>query len=96
MAQTTQAKNEVQNTSTMASALSGASNIISSSIGGVGDLASKVLGLTGSGIGELGGLIQRMTNSPSAKPTPVESYVSMVTKHDATGMGRAEQGTEVA
>lgn len=80
----------------MSSALTGAQNLISSSIGGVGQLASKVLGFTGEGLGGLGGLIQRMTTSPSAKPTPVESYVSMVTKHDATGMGQTQQTTEVA
>ena len=80
----------------MSSALTGASNLISSSIYGVGDLASKVLGFTGEGLGRLGGLIQRMTTSPSAKPTPVENYVSMVTKQDATGMGRSKTTTEVA
>lgn len=41
----------------MSSALTGASNMISSSIYGVGDLASKVLGFTGEGLGRLGGLI---------------------------------------
>ena len=86
----------MENTSIMSSALTGASSTIASSIGGVGDLASKVIGFTGEGLGGLGGLMQRMTSSPSAKPTPVESYVSMVTKHDATGMGRSEAATEVA
>jgi hypothetical protein len=39
--------------------------------------------VAGAAVGSLGNLIGRMTSSPGNKPTPVESYVGMVTKQDS-------------
>ena len=83
-----QAKAEVQNTSVMAKALNGAQNLISTSVNGVGRLASKVLSITGQGLGQLGGLVERMTKSSSDKPTPLETYAGLVSKQDMNGTTR--------
>lgn len=77
----------------MTSALNTAASGISSSIGLVGDVASSVVkasgGVAGAAIGTLGQLVDRMTTSSGNKPTPVETYVGMVTKHSTKGMTMA-------
>lgn len=77
----------------MTSALNTAAAGISSSIGLVGDVATSVVkasgGVAGQAIGELGRLVDRMTTSSGSKPTPVETYVGMVTKHSTKGMTMA-------
>ena len=85
-----QAKNDVGNTSIMATALNSASVGIASSTGVVGDLARSVFNagggyVQGGSTMDFGALITRMTTSNSAKPTPLEGFVSMVTKQDAKG-----------
>jgi hypothetical protein len=74
----------------MTSALNTASSGISSTIGLVGDVASSVVkassGVAGKAIGEFGNLVNRMTTSSGNKPTPVENYVTMVTKQNAKNM----------
>ena len=90
MRQMVYAKGEIGNTSVMATALNAAATGIASSTGVVGDVARSVFNAggghaTGNSTGDFGALINRMTSSPSAKPTPLESFVGMVTKQDATG-----------
>ena len=82
--QMTQAKGDVGNTSVMATALNSAAAGIASSTGIVGDVASGGHA-QGDSTGDFGALITRMTTSNSAKPTPLEGFVSMVTKQDAKG-----------
>ena len=88
--QMTQAKGDVGNTSVMATALNSAAAGIASSTGIVGDVARSVFNAggghaQGDSTGDFGALITRMTTSNSAKPTPLEGFVSMVTKQDAKG-----------
>lgn len=77
----------------MTSALNSAASGISSTIGLVGDVASSVTkaagGVAGAAVGELGSLVNRMTSSSGNKPTPIESYVGMVTKQSTKGMTMA-------
>lgn len=80
----------------MSTALNTAANAIASSTGLVGDVAKSVFN-AGSGAtpqgnqttGNFGTLINRMTTSNSAKPTPLEGFVTMVTKQNANGSTRA-------
>ena len=90
MRQMVYAKGEVGNTSVMATALNAAATGIASSTGVVGDVARSVFNAggghaTGNSTGDFGALINRMTSSPSAKPTPLESFVGMVTNQNAKG-----------
>lgn len=90
MSQMVYAKGEVGNTSVMATALNSAAARIASSTGVVGDVARSVFNAggghaSGNSTGDFGALISRMTTSPSAKPTPLESFVGMVTKQNAKG-----------
>ena len=84
-----QAKADVGNTSIMSSALNVAANGIASATGLVGDVAKSVIDAGGAIVGQstkdFGTLINRMTTSNSAKPTPLEGFVTMVTKQDAKG-----------
>ena len=94
MRQMVYAKGEVGNTSVMATALNAAATGISTSTGVVGDVARSVFNAggghaMGNSTGDFGALVSRMTSSPSAKPTPLEGFVGMVTKHDATGSSMA-------
>lgn len=70
-----------------------ASSGIAGTIGLVGDVASSVArasgGVAGNAIGEFGSLVSRMTMSSGNKPTPLETYASMVTNHNAKGMTAA-------
>lgn len=43
----------------------------------------------GQGIEKFGQMVGRMVQTPGNKPTPVESYVAMVTKHPAKNMATA-------
>ena len=90
MRQMVYAKGEVGNTSVMGTALNAAAVGIASSTGIVGDVARSVFNAggghyTGNATGDFGALINRMTTSNSAKPTPMESFVGMVTKQNAKG-----------
>lgn len=90
MRQMVYAKGEVGNTSVMATALNSAAARIASSTGVVGDVARSVFNaggghVSGNSTRDFGALISRMTTSPSAKPTPLESFVGMVTKQNAKG-----------
>lgn len=90
MRQMVYAKGEVGNTSVMATALNSAAARIASSTGVVGDVARSVFNAggghaSGNSTRDFGALISRMTTSPSAKPTPLESFVGMVTKQNANG-----------
>jgi hypothetical protein len=92
--QMTQAKGDVGNTSIMATALNSAAAGIASSTGVVGDVARSVFNAggghaQGDSTGDFGALITRMTTSNSAKPTPLEGFVSLVTKQDAKGSTKA-------
>lgn len=94
MRQMVYAKGEVGNTSMMATALNAAATGIASSTGVVGDVARSVFNAggghaMGNSTGDFGALVSRMTSSPSAKPTPLESFVGMVTKQDANGSSMA-------
>lgn len=77
----------------MTSALNDAAKGISSGIGLVGKVATSVTristGAAGSVVSGLGGLVNRMVQSPGNKPTPVESYVAMVTKNNTKNMTMA-------
>ena len=90
-----QAKTAVGNTSIMSTELNTAANVIASSTGLVGDVANSVFNADGAGAvqgnstNDFGTLISRMTTSNSAKPTPLESFVTMVTKQDAKGSTKA-------
>lgn len=84
------AKSDVGSTSTMATALNAAAAGIYSSTGVVGDVARSVFNsggghAQGDATGDFGQLVTRMMTSNSAKPTPLESYVGMVTKQNAKG-----------
>ena len=84
------AKGEVGNTSMMGTALNAAAAGIASSTGIVGDVARSVFNAggghyVGNATGDFGALINRMTTSNSAKPTPMESFVGRVTKQNAKG-----------
>ena len=74
----------------MTSALNAATSGISSGMSLVGQVASSVAKVSTSAasgvIGTLGNLVNRMTTSPGNKPTPVESYVAMVTKNNTKNM----------
>ena len=63
------------------------------SLGPVGQLASSVIGAQKGdrhgAVGALGGLVSRMLTTNSAKPTPLEGFVGMVTKQDARGSSMA-------
>ena len=88
--QMTYAKSNVGSTSTMATALNAAAAGIYSSTGIVGDVARSVLNAggghaQGDATGDFGQLVNRMVTSNSAKPTPLESFVGMVTKQNAKG-----------
>ena len=52
----------------------------------MGSVSSGIVKTTGeyasSAVGGLGKLVNRMTTSMTNKPTPVESYVGMITKQD--------------
>lgn len=90
MRQMVYAKGDVGNNSIMGTALSAAATGISSSTGVVGDVARSVFNAggghsIGNSTGDFGALINRMTSSPGAKPTPLESFVGMVTKQNAKG-----------
>ena len=85
-----QAKADVGNTSIMSSALNVAANGIASATGLVGDVVKSVFNAGGgtpqqNSTKDFGTLINRMTTSNSAKPTPLEGFVTMVTKQDAKG-----------
>lgn len=84
------ATNAVRNSGVMTSALNAAQSTISSSLGVVGKVASSVAktggGVAATAVGDLGKLVTRMTSPTGGKPTPLESYVTMVTKHPANGM----------
>lgn len=71
----------------MTSALNAAQGAISGGLGVVDRVATSVARTaattTGQALGEFGGLVERMTSSYGNKPTPVESYVGMVTKQDS-------------
>lgn len=85
----TQAKGDVGNTSIMSKALNSAAVGIASSTGVVGDVARSVFNVgsqvQGDSAASFGALMIRMTTSNSAKPTPLEGFVGMVTKQDAKG-----------
>ena len=84
-----QAKVDVGNTSIMSTALNTAANGIASATGLVGDVMKSVFnaggGSSDGSTKDFGTLINRMTTSNSAKPTPLEGFVTMVTKQDAKG-----------
>ena len=89
-----QAKADVGSTSIMSTALNTAANGIASATGMVGDIVKSVFNagggeVQGSSTNDFGTLINRMTTSNSAKPTPLESFVTMVTKQDAKGSTKA-------
>lgn len=66
--------------------MNAAADGILQNMGIVGKVAQSVLNVqsqSGSSIGNFGKLVQRMTTSNRDAPTPVESYVAMVTKTDA-------------
>ena len=46
-------------------------------------------GVAGAAVGEFGNLVNRMMTSKGNKPTPIESYVGMVTKQSTKGMTMA-------
>lgn len=79
----------------MSTALNTAAYGIASSTGMVGDVMKSV---HNAGVGtqqtnssnDFGALINRMTTSNSAKPTPLEGFVTMVTKQDAKGSTKAQ------
>lgn len=77
----------------MTTALNEAADGISSGMKLVGDVATSVTkvstGAAGAVVDELGSLVNRMTQSPGNKPTPVESYVAMVTKNNTKNMTMA-------
>ena len=83
--QSVQATNQVRNSGMVTGALNSASRGIASTIGSVGNMATSVVqngtSLAASGISSIGNLaksVERMTSSRGNKPTPIESYVTMV------------------
>jgi len=91
-----QAKSDVGNTSVMSQALNTAASGIASATSVVGDVAKSVFD-AGSGVlqqstSSFGSLIGRMTTSNSAKPTPLESFVGMITKQNAKGSTMSQEG----
>lgn len=74
------ATNEVRQTGLLASALNLASTGIQGSIGLVGRVADSALGVGG----DLAKVVGRMAGTNNTSPTPIESYVSMVSRQNAT------------
>ena len=83
--QTMQATNQVRQAGVLSSTLNAASQGISSTIGAVGSIADSVAKVGTQGLGSLGKMVNKMTQSVGNKPTPAESYVAMVTKQNAKG-----------
>ena len=91
-----EATGNVRRVGTLASTLNSAATGITSSLGLVGKVAGSVVeaasGVAGSTLGEFGSLVNRMVNVKGNKPTPMESYVGMVTKEKMKDM----KGTTMA
>ena len=80
--QTLQAMNTVRQSGLLTSALNTASAGIASTMGAVGGIVDSVAKVGSGGLGEFGKLVNKITSSVGNKPTPVESYVAMVTSQN--------------
>ena len=88
-----QAKSDIGRTSIMSNSLNSAANGMSSNFGLVGDVANSVFNAgqpsQAGSTRDFGTLVRRMTTSNGAKPTPLESLATMVTKQNAKGSTKA-------
>ena len=84
--QVERASQETKKVGLATSALNLAKDGIEGTFGLVGEVTGTVtkgtLGIAGDVFGGFGKLVKRMTTSTGNKPTPVESYVGMVTKEN--------------
>lgn len=74
--------NTVRQSGLLTTALNTASTGIASTIGAVGGIVDSVAKVGSDGLGEFGKLVNKITSSSGNKPTPVESYVAMVTSQN--------------
>ena len=81
-------KDMVGKSATMANVLNGAAYGIAGQMGPLGNMAQAMMGVPGGPGATTAALIQRTMTTTTAKPTPIETYTSMVTKQKATGMAQ--------